>query len=692
MLHSLLKPTSIAVVGVSLDPAKVGHQIFVNLQHFKGHLYAVHPTLQKVLGKPVYKDILSIPQSVDVCVIATPASTVEAIIDQCIDKKVKAVVVIAAGFAETSQTGKEAQIRIAKKLEAHDILLLGPNTLGFVNPSLHANASFAPGNVESGNIGIISQSGALLTTIFAEFERREVGCSFAISLGNGAGITTTQALEYAQNDPNTKVIMVYLESFDNALSFFDMCKRTSLHKPIITLKGGTTQAGNAASLSHTAALATDTTLLKAASYQMGFVVVDTIEQFFETAFFIDRLFDKTTKSTNLTTILPSNLMILTNAGGPGVNATDLASTAKIPLASWSQTSIGRFNRELPRVKPSNPTDLLGDASVFDIESGLIFAQEDSGIESVILIITPQAVTDIPAITDMLISKFAKGAKPMVVALMGGEAQHPFVLKLREAGITSVEYSNEAVEIYNWVERLRQTQFIDRSSQLLKQLEDLVLDQQRNETPSRQHFPLIHADLAETLILLENYGFTLPRCAIVSSKKQLEELEKLDEKRVYPLIAKTANLKLKHKALVGGIVPDITSYSQAISAYESLSKFGPQVILQEVIPNAIEIILGAKRDNVFGPFIAVGSGGALTNIIADREYVFLPASHRDIASACFRTKIFTLLSKQQQHLVINAVKNFAQLVNSHHEINEIELNPLLLTKDKAYAVDVKVSLQ
>lgn len=683
MLSPLLHPQSVAVVGVSLEPEKVGHQIFINLSHFQGKVFAVNPKHKKILGKPCYENLLLIPSPIDLVVIATPLGTIENIVNECIDKKVKAVIVITAGFAETSQNGKLLQEKIQHKLATHDILLLGPNTLGALNPYLKLNASFAPSLIQTGSIGLISQSGAMLTTIFAEFEGRGVGCSFAISLGNKAGVDENQALDYAAHDPNTKIVAIYLESLANVPKFFTLCKQISKTKPVIILKGGTTTQGQQASLSHTAALATDVALLKEASHQMGFVLVETIEQFFEVTFFLDRLLAKQKR-------LPSNLMVLTNAGGPAVNAIDLASTYGITLAAWQPTSITRFHTHLPRVKPSNPTDLLGDAQVEDIELALEFANEDNNIESILLIITPQAVTDIPGITEMLIKTAKHLAKPLLVSLMGGESQHQFVTTLRDHGINVIEYANEAVEIYAWVEKIRKAQLIDRSDVLMHQLQQ-ALEAPTNAQVDRKSFPLKSGELEEIYILLENYGFTLPRCAIATSPADVAKIADLDPERVFPLIAKTANMKLKHKAMVGGIVKDINDVTATKNAYTTLAKFSNRVLFQEVITNAAEAIIGTKRDPTYGPFIAVGLGGSLTNILSDRAYIFLPASQREIRAAARRTKLFASLTTDQREQLILSIERFARIMHDHPEIGELEINPLMLVSKQSFVADVKVEV-
>lgn len=684
MVEALLNPKSIAVVGVSTDQTKVGHQIFTNLLSFPGPVYPINPKHKKILGKTAYPSVLSIPQHVDLVVIATPMPTVEGIVNECIDKKVQGVIVITAGFAESSATGKKIQDDIAAKLLRNHIALLGPNTLGAVCPHNHLNASFSPPGIQAGNVALISQSGAMLTTIFSEFSSRQVGCSFALSLGNSAGVTVNDALTYAFDDPQTNVIALYLESVPDIPTFFSLCKKISKTKPIIFLKGGMSDEGQQASLSHTAALATDAVLLQEAQHQMGYTMVTTIEQFFETTFFLDSLYRRQLE-------LPQSLMIITNAGGPGVNAVDLASSASIPLSNWGTGTVGRFARELPRVHPGNPTDLLGDASVRDISTALLFAAEDPLIDGVLLIITPQAVTDIPGIVAAL-GKL-KFLKPLVVALMGGESLHQHFKKLRAQKITTVEYANEGVEIFAAAYHARLALHVDRSPALMSRI-----DTSRHvmSTPTvrttRSQIPLSSNNLEEVLLLLEKYGLTLPRCAIVASQTQLDELDTLDPERVYPLIAKTTNLKLKHKAIVGAVIKDIMSKADAVAAFTALQRFGERMILQEVIEGATEVIIGMKRDEQFGSFLVVGAGGSLTNIIADRSYIFIPGSPRELRATFKRTKIFQILSPEQRSVVLLTLERIMLLTEEHPEIRELEINPLMVTAHTAYVADIKVDLK
>lgn len=687
MVDALLHPRSIAVIGVSKEPQKVGHQIFLNLQQFPHPVIPIHPKHSKILGKKAYPSILSVPTAIDLAIITTPRETVEDLVHQCVDKKVQAIIIISAGFAETNKSGQRIQERIAKVCAQNKILLLGPNTLGAINPRVKLNASFAPTHVPAGDIAVISQSGAMLTTIFSSLVSRNIGSSFAVSLGNSAGITVLDALDHALHDEHTSMIALYLESIPNIPSFFAKCKEISKQKPILLLKGGTTSQGQRASLSHTAALATDHRLILEGQYQFGYTCVETLEQFFETTFFLHALLHQP----QFHTTLPKNLLIVTNAGGPGVNATDLAAHANIELATWSPTSIRAFARSVPRITPSNPTDLLGDASRRVIQSVLEIAEDDPLIESILLILTRQSVTDIPAITQTLIDLYPTLTTPLIVALMGGKEEKRYVQKLRQAGITTVEYSNEGVDIFACVNHVRRAQLVDRSAKLMDELKQSLSGYLPGE-PERKKFPLQSNELAQVYLLLEAYGFTLPRSAIVKSRAQLDELDALDPAKVYPLFAKTANLQLKHKAVLGAVIGNIQSKEEAVQAFERLRKFGPTVLFQEVITDASEVILGYRNDPAFGKFIAVGMGGSLTNILEDRAYIFLPASSREIRHAFRRTKLSAVLSTEQRSLILLCMERLMAVALEHPEIAELEINPLMLSNHQAFVTDVKVELR
>lgn len=694
MVETLLHPRSVAVVGVSVEPLKVGHQVFANLLSYRKPVFPINPKHKKILGKTCYPTLLSIPGPVDLVVIATPANTVEDVIHQCVDKKVRAVILITAGFAEASANGAKLQQRIKDLCDHHGITLLGPNTLGAVLPATHFNASFASAAVGAGHIGLISQSGAMLTTIFSTLQSRGSGCSFALSLGNGAGIGINDALKYAMNDPATHLIALYVESIPSLAEFFFLSKTISATKPILILKGGVSEQGQHASLSHTAALATDVTLLRAAQEQYGFTIVETIEQFFETMFFLEQLLQK--KNGGGVPALPKNLLILTNAGGPGVNAVDLASRDGIALAIWQRKSIDALSRAVPFIRAENPTDLLGDASVETIATALEIALEDGLIESILLIITPQAVTDIVGIVAVLVAmkKQHKLHKPIIVALMGGEQLHSSILTLRKAGFCVVEYANEGVEIIAHVERVRRAMLVDRSKQVMRQMEEALLSGALTDKKdlARRQFPVHSTTLEEAYLLLEDYEIPYPRSAIIHERDHLEELKTMDPTAVFPLIAKTANLKLKHKAVVGGVIPGIQSIDAAYSAYDALHGFGGGVLFQEHVSDAVEVILGGRRDTAYGLFLAVGHGGSLTNIVRDRAYAFLPASIKELRATLLRTQISTLLTKEQFSIVQMIMGKLALLLREHPEIVEIEINPLLVTDHNAVAADIKLELQ
>ncbi len=676
-LSNFLQANSIAVIGASGNPLKVGNQIFRNLvkNNETGRnakkLYPVNPHITSLLSHPAFPSVTAIPEQVDVVIIVTPAETIPALIDEILlrnktinkEKKfkpIKAILIISAGFAETSKAGKKLQLEIAERLQAANIALLGPNSLGFLSPAHHLNASFAQKDIPDGNIALISQSGAMLTALFDVITSSNLGISFSVSLGNKADLNENDCLEYAANDTNTRVIALYLESFANLPEFFELVNRISKKKPVIVLKGGTSERGQAASVSHTAALATNQVLLKAAAQQMGFVLVNTIEELLNTVFFLSRH-----------QYLIQNAMIITNAGGPAVNTIDRLAEEKVELAQWSKFSLNEFDKLLPNLPVHNPFDLLGDASPERYKFAIQVAQRDPNIDSILVIVTPQAVTDMPAIVEQLI--VLKGKKPFLVALMGGDHLEKYRKKLREAGMTCTAFPNDLVSIL----------------QFTRKITDFHFDSYRFY-PNLVHHPdnAKHQDvsLGPIFSLLKQSGFSLPKYYLIS-KKNFTDLRTLK----YPLFAKTANLNILHKKEVGAIAGIVTSFSEAAKAYHKLLKFGEEVLFQGIIELETELLMGIENDMQFGLYLTIGLGGSYSNILADREYIFIPARKEELKDAWRKTKAFQILKRADldDEIVENMMK-LQKVVMRNSWIKSIEVNPLVVNDKGTWVADIKVT--
>lgn len=664
-IQTILNSKSFAVVGASRDPSKVGHQILKNLlTHPKLHVFPVNPSARRILNQAVFHSLLDIPEKVDVVVIAVPVQFIQPVIHDCIEKKVKAVIIITAGFSELSTEGERVQEHITKQLEDANISLLGPNTLGILQPGKKLNASFAGSDIPAGNLGLISQSGAMLTAIFSEMSSKHIGASFAISLGNKAGINENDALEFALSDPQTKTIALYLESFADIGKFFHLCSRVAPQKPIILLKGGSSKLGQTATASHTAALATNFELLKAGQRQMGFVVVDTIESFIQSCFFLE----------NYRTA-PENVMIITNAGGPGVNTTDIVEKEHVELAEWTKNSQQNIGQYLPTAHIANPMDILGDAQSDRFEFIIRQAQRDANIDSILTIITQQAVTDLPKIIDTLI--MIKGKKPLMVSLIGGQHLEKFRVQLRQQGIICTEYPNEVIEILGVVRKVNSAKYLT---------EKFV------PIPQHPHDQLFQPTLHTAYTLLKKYKLDIPPYYIATSTEEAK-------KTSFPAFAKTANLTIKHKKLVGAIFGVVETQKEAVEAYTQLEKFGNEVLYQGIIESDIELLIGVNRDPQFGWYMAVGLGGTQTNIINDRVYIFLPGSRKMLKDAFKTTKAFHTVKQYEMkranftiiEKVIDVLEIIQHIVADHPEMSELEINPLMIKDDKLWIADVKMSV-
>jgi acyl-CoA synthetase (NDP forming) len=681
-LAILLHSTSIAVIGASNKRQKVGHQIFRNLllankeAGKKKKFFPINPTSQSILEHKAYPQISTILEPIDLVIIVTPAPTIPTLIDEIISRnkkfakndQVKGVIIISAGFAETSKEGRDVQHIIATKLKLAGIHLLGPNSLGCIVPAQGLNASFAQQHIPAGNIGIISQSGAMLTALFNSLENNSNGVSFAVSLGNKADLNENDCLEYALNDHDTEVIVMYLESFAHLPTFFELTSRISKKKPILLLKGGTSEQGQHASASHTAALATNQVLLQAASTQMGFCLLNNLEELTNLGFFLAHHRQA-----------PSNVMVITNAGGPAVNTIDELSRVGVHLAAWSEKGKADLNTMLPQIAAHNPLDLLGDASPETFKYAISIGQHDLEVESILVIITPQSVTDIPGTVDQLIA--SKGKKPLFVALIGGEQLAKYRDELRQHNIFCTIFPNDIVAMMKYLQQIHQFYY----------RKDLFYFSAPHTSaypielyPSKLHLKQQVPSYEETVGLLQKNGIKVPEYTIVSANAQhFDQLNRFH----FPVFAKTANLSLVHKQKIGAVYGKVESVDKAKEAIKQLSSFGNQILFQDALEIDQEILIGVENDEQFGLYLSVGLGGSYTNLLADRAYVLLPARREQLTSTWRETKAAQVIKKESQ--VVDVLEKIQKLVMQNPWIKNIEINPLVVNKDGVWAADIKI---
>ncbi len=655
-LSALFSSSHIALVGASRDPQKVGHQLLKNLlTNTSLTLYPVNPKSEKILGKTTYPSLTSIQESIDLVIVAVPAPVVESIIDECITKKVRAVVIVTAGFAEDGEQGKLLQARITTMLREAQIPLLGPNTMGFIHPHNNVYASFGAEKVKAGSIAVISQSGAMLSALFQAYDSSHAGVSFAVSIGNKGGLSEIECLEYAEKDPHTKIIAMYLESFADIPHMMQLTKRISRTKPVFLLKGGMTTEGLRAAVSHTAALATPQALLSDASHQAGIVLMDTFEQFV-----------RATIAASQTTFLPEHLMIVTNAGGPAVVMVDEISLAHVPLSTLSSRTLLALKTALPRITPHNPLDLLGDATAHELDEALTILAQDPHIDAIAILITQQSVTDMDEMTRVLTKP--RGKKVLFASLIGGEQLESYRNNIAQSGVIVTNYPNEIVETLQALVQAKQ--YMGR-----KVTHTIA-------TNTKTHsFPKTYEDIQQ---LLESYGLQFPKQKIISSLDGVPSLSSLST----PLIAKTTDLELKHKAKLGAVVGNVCDLGYARTVYDHLQTWKHPVVFQEMVTGGREALIGFTNDPQFGWYMAMGIGGGMSDAIADRAYCFLPASQDEMMSALKKTRLSTLLTPIQTLKLVQTLLKLQTCVLSTQDLKELEINPLFITENSMIVADMK----
>lgn len=699
-LDLFFQAQSIAVIGASAHKEKVGYQILNNLiqaeRSVKNHnfrkLYPINPGAENILGLKTYRSMTEIDERVDLVIVVTPVGTVLNLVEEIIErnrllpetKKVKAMIIISAGFAEIDKEGRALQHLITTKLALAQIKLLGPNTLGLIHTGHALNASFAQLQIPTGNLAVISQSGAMLTALFNALEARKAGVSFAVSLGNKADINENDCLEYALHDHHTTAVIMYIESFTHLPQFFELVSQVRRHKPVIILKGGTSARGQVASSSHTAALATNQALLQFAAKQFGFTLVENMEELMNVAFFLAHHRH-----------LPTNTMVVTNAGGPAVNTIDALSSAEVPLAQWSPHSRASLPDLLPKSTVANPLDLLGDANAQQFKLALEVAQRDQNIDSVLIIITPQAVTDIPSIVEQLIQ--SKGKKPLFVSIMGGDHLEQFRAQLREHHITSTAFANDVVDMLRVLTTAGERAYLPFRYVLSQSHTPTDPNQQLKAPSLHRHLAaqqgltagfMVQPNLKETFTLLEKEGFTVPKYWILTADT-IDEVEKIS----YPVFVKTGNLSIIHKKKVGAVYGVVKTPAEARTAYAAMSQFGNDVLFQEVVAIEHELLVGVENDPQFGLFLTVGLGGSYTNLLGDRSYCFLPAPKSIIERSWKKTKAYTLFKEHRElnEAILVELDRIQKLVMKYPWIRGVEVNPLAISQGKIWVADIKLQV-
>jgi len=696
----MFAPGSVAVIGASSRPGTVGRTVLENLLHagFQGKVYPVNAKNPEVLGLKAYPSMRDISEAVDLAVVCTPAATVPQLIGECVDAGAKSVVVISAGFREHGAEGIALEKQIQEQLQRSSLRLVGPNCLGIMTPSIGLNATFAKDTPKAGSVAFLGQSGALLTAILDWSQREQVGFSAIVSTGSMLDVGWGDLIYHFGDDPHTKSILIYMESVGDARSFMSAAREVALTKPIIVIKAGRSQAASRAAASHTGALTGSDEVLDAAFRRSGVLRVHNIADLFYMAEVLGR--QPRPKGPRLT--------ILTNAGGPAVLATDSLVNNGGELAEISPESMRSLDEFLPaHWSHNNPIDVLGDADSERYAKALEIASKDPNSDGLLVILTPQGMTDPLQIAEGLKPYSKQTGKPVIASWMGGNSVAAGEAMLNSAGIPTFPFPDTAARAFTYMWKytynlrgLYETPTLADQSEMnsaaRKQVEQIIQNARSrgqallNELESKQ--------------LLSLYGIPTVETRAASTE---DEAAAIARELGFPIVLKVFSETITHKTDVGGVKLNLRDEAAVRAAYRAIEasvaeKAGPGqfsgVTVQPMVKlDGYELILGSSVDPQFGPVVLFGSGGQLVEVYRDRALALPPLNTTLAQRMMEQTKVYTALKGVRGRKPVNLAAleqllvRFSQLVVEQRWIAEIDINPLLASPERMLALDARVVL-
>ena len=696
-LDAVFEPETIAVIGASEEAGSVGRTLLWNLisSPFGGTVFPVNPSRKSVLGIQAFDAVGDVPADVDLALIATPAPTVPGIVQECAATGVQGIVIISAGFREIGEQGAALEREIQEIAAKHDIRIVGPNCLGVMRPPSGLNATFAHAMADAGNVAFVSQSGALLTAILDWSFREHVGFSAFVSMGSMLDVDWGDAITYLGDDPRTKSIMLYMESIGNARSFLSAARDVAQTKPIIVIKAGRTQAAAEAAASHTGTLTGSDAVLNAAFRRSGVLRVDSINDLF----YMAEVLGKQPRPEG------PNLTILTNAGGPGVLATDALIQGGGELTSLSDDAMHRFDEVLPDAwSHGNPVDILGDADPERYAEALDIAAADDHSDGLLVVLTPQAMTEPTEIARTLADRVADVRKPVLASWMGGRSIATGESILNEAGLPTFAYPDTAARTFNnmW----------QYSYNLRALYETPSIPADEEGIPDRETAASILGDahdLGRVLLTEHESKEVLAAYGIPTVETRVAETTHdavaAAQSIGYPVAVKLHSTSITHKSDVDGVHLNLDSPEAVDAAFEDIRAQIPGdgfdgVTVQRMadLSAGYELIIGSSMDAQFGPVLLFGSGGQLVEVFKDRALALPPLNTTLARRMMEQTKIHEALQgvRGRRPVDLDALEKlmvrFSQLVVEQPRIKEVDVNPLLASPDGLVALDARIVLQ
>jgi len=695
MLETFFAPKSVAVIGASATPGKLGHSVVHNLQEggFEGDIYPINPKSSEILGLTVYQSVMDVPGPIDLAVIVIPYKFVPDALEECGEKGIPSVVIITAGFREAGRDGVERERQLIEIADRYNIRLIGPNCLGVIDTGTPLNATFSAGMPPVGPIDFMSQSGALGTAVLDIAMAGRIGFSKFISLGNKADVSEIDLMKALADDPASRVILMYVEGVPNGQEFIEVARQVSRKKPIIAIKSGVTKSGSRAVSSHTGSLAGSEAAYTAAFKQAGVIRAQAMEE----------VFDFALAFAYQPHIAGNRIGIVTNAGGPGILATDGLERAGMQIARFTEETRTALSNYLPSAAAvGNPVDVLGDAMADRYKEAIRLTLADPNVDGLLVILTPQAMTEIEE-TARAVGEVAKNAdKPILACFMGEARVNAGVEILRDAGVPNYMFPERAAASFAAMDAYR--------SELERPIFEPEACVECNATV-RALFERVRSEGRVTIgdseawDVLKSYGFNVPESKLATTADEAVEFA---EAIGYPVVLKIASPDILHKTDVGGVKVNLRTASDVRDAFDLIvyraGRYMPDARIwgcqvQQMVPGGREILLGMSRDPQFGPLVAFGLGGIYVEALKDVAFRVAPFSREEASEMIHEIRSHRLLEgvrgerPSDHEALVDALLKISRLVTDFPEIVELDINPLMVFEEGngAMAIDMRLVL-
>jgi len=696
-LDKFFNPESVAIVGASQNKGKVGHEILTSLINggYKGKIYPINPKAETIEALKCYPDLESIGEVCELVVIVVPAKVVPAIMKQCAKIGVKSVIIITAGFKEVGEAGKSLEKEIIQIAKQGQIRVIGPNCLGVIAPANKLNASFGGEMPAAGTIGYLSQSGALLAAILDMANANGIGFSKLVSIGNKADIDELDIISTLGSDPETRVIAGYLESITDGAAFVREAEQISHTKPILLMKSGGTSAGAQAASSHTGSLAGGETAYEAVFERAGIVRCDSIKH----------QFDYACAFANQPLPVGTAVAVITNAGGPGIMAADAVERAGLTFAKLTDETIKKLSEKLPpAANLYNPIDVLGDALADRYEFALGTVIDDTNVDVVLILLTPQAMTKSAATAEAIVRiARQKPQKTILACFMGAGKVEKGINILREGKIPQYDSPEAAVAAVKVMADY--VRWLSRPKRVVKLF---PVNRRKVETIIEKHLRQQIREVGETESkeILEAYGFVTPEGSVATTAEQAVNIA---EQLGYPVVLKIWSPDILHKSDVGGVRIGINNAGEVRDTFDLMMYRIPKklpdahilgVLVQEMCKSGREVILGMNRDRRFGPLMMFGMGGTMVEVLKDVSFYLAPLTADEAKQMLINTKTYKMLKgvRGEEGVDIDKIaeglQRLSQLVTEFPQIQEMDINPFVVGPEgsTAVAVDARMSVE